>query len=401
MPSGASRALSAGTETAASPTATVRIPARSLDRFLDTIGELLVQRGRLAGLLKGRSDRALDISLERLKSLVDRLYGDVMGLRMLPFETIAQRFSRSVRELGSAQHKRISLRIAGREVMLDRSMLDELIDPINHLLRNAVDHGIESPAERLAAGKPAVGSIAIFLERAGDSVTIRIEDDGRGMDPEQIRQAAVRKGFLSREAATVDDAAALMLTTIPGFSTTDRVTDVSGRGVGMDVVRTRVERLGGRLVLRSEPGSGLIVEMRLPLTIVVVQAFIVEAGGRNWVVPVSSVRRTFEVAEERVVRTPNHAWVEVGAERIALHDLGGTLKLLPRSEPVAGPLQALIATEHDRSVAFTVDRIVGRREVVVKPLRQPLEELRGFSGATILEDGEIALIVDLLSLARY
>lgn len=386
---------------AASP-ATVRIPARSLDRFLDTIGELLVQRGRLAGLLKGRSDRALDISLERLKSLVDRLYGDVMGLRMLPFETIAQRFTRSVRELASAQRKRVSFRITGREVMLDRSMLDELIDPINHVLRNAVDHGIESPAERLTAGKTESGSIAILLERAGDSVTIKIEDDGRGMDPEEIRRAALRKGFLTAEAcAGVDDASALMLTTIPGFSTNDRVTEVSGRGVGMDVVRTRVERLGGRLALRSMPGTGLSVEMRLPLTIVVVQAFIVEAGGRHWAVPVSSVRRTFEILEDQVEREGVRGWARIGAERVALFDLTETLGLESRLESPPGPRQALIASEPDRSVAFTVDRIVGRREIVVKPLRQPLEELRGYSGATILEDGRIALIVDLLSLARF
>jgi len=386
---------------AASP-ATVRIPARSLDRFLDTIGELLVQRGRLAGLLKGRSDRALDISLERLKSLVDRLYGDVMGLRMLPFETIAQRFTRSVRELASAQRKRVSFRITGREVMLDRSMLDELIDPINHVLRNAVDHGIESPADRLAAGKPESGSIAILLERAADSVTIKIEDDGRGMDPEDIRRAALRKGFLTAEAcAGVDDAAALMLTTIPGFSTNDRVTEVSGRGVGMDVVRTRVERLGGRLALRSMPGTGLSVEMRLPLTIVVVQAFIVEAGGRHWAVPVSSVRRTFEILEDQIEREGARSWARIGAERVSLFDLTETLGLESRLAPPPGPRQALLASEPDRSVAFTVDRIVGRREIVVKPLRQPLEELRGYSGATILEDGRIALIVDLLSLARF
>lgn len=401
LPRQAGPASGSAADPGASP-ATLRIPARSLDRFLDTIGELLVQRGRLAGLLKGRSDRALDISLERLKSLVDRLYGDVMGLRMLPFETIAQRFTRSVRELASAQRKRVSFRITGREVMLDRAMLDDLIDPINHVLRNAVDHGIESPADRLAAGKPETGAISILLERAGDSVTIRIEDDGRGMDPDQIRRAAVQKGFLTREACeVVDDAAALMLTTIPGFSTSDKVTDVSGRGVGMDVVRTRVERLGGRLALRSRPGSGLGVEMRLPLTIIVVQAFIVEAGGRNWAVPVSSVRRTFEILEDQVESAGARSWVRVGSERMALFDLTETLGLASQLTPPAGSRQALIASESDRSVAFTVDRIVGRREIVVKPLRQPLEELRGYSGATILEDGEIALIVDLLSLARY
>jgi two-component system chemotaxis sensor kinase CheA len=379
----------------------VRIPARSLDRFLDTIGELIVQRGRLSGLLKGRSDRAVDLALERLRGLVDRLYGDVMGLRMIPFETIAHRFTRSVRELADSQRKKVALRIAGREVLLDRSMLDELIDPINHVLRNAVDHGIESPAERRAAGKSEGASISISLERAGDSVTIRIKDDGRGMDPEWIRQAALRKGFITSEAAElIGDSGALMLTTIPGFSTTDRVTDVSGRGVGMDVVRTRVETLGGRLALHSPPGAGLTVEMRLPLTIVVVQAFMVEAGNRRWAVPLSSVRRTLEITAETVERSGDRCWTVVGGERVLLYDLAATLGLGEASISFSQPRHALLASEAGRSVVFTVERIVGRREIVVKPLRRPLEELRGYSGATILDDGGIGLILDLLGLAR-
>lgn len=383
------------------PSATVRIPAQSLDLFLDTIGEMIVQRGRLAGLVSDRSDRALTLALERMKSLVDRLYGNVMALRLLPFETIAHRFARPVREVAWSQNKKVLLRILGREVLMDRSMLDELIDPINHLLRNAVDHGIEAPAERSAAGKPESGSITISLERAGDSVTVRIEDDGRGMDPERIRTVAVAKGFLTEEAArALDDAGALMLTTIPGFSTAARVSDLSGRGVGMDVVRTRVETLGGRLTLHSRPGQGLIVEMRLPLTIVVVQAFLVETCGRVYAVPLSSVRRTLEVTPEIVDLTGDHPCVVVGDDWVPLLDLGRTLGVdAAQGAPFPRHRPGLLASESGRSVVFTVDRIVERREIVVKPLGSPLEQIRGLSGATILDNGQISLILDLLSLA--
>ena len=379
---------------------TVRIPARSLDRFLDTVGELMVQRGRLATLLAGKTERAIDLSLQRLKGLVDRVYSDVMALRLLPFGSIADRFIRSVRELADAQQKRVELKITGREVLLDRSMLDELADPINHLLRNAVDHGIELPAERTACGKPECGTITIALVRSGDSVTIRIADDGRGMDPGLIKQSALDKGFLTREAfATIADADALMLTTIPGFYTAHTVTEISGRGVGMDVVRTRVETLGGRLALRSGTGAGLAVEMRLPLTIVVVQAFLLEAGGVTWAVPLSAVSRTINVRPEHVDRSDGQDFVAIGDDWVPLLDLARTLKLPGEDMPFSRMRPALLASDRDRSVAYTVDRVVGRREIVVKPLGVPLEELRGYAGATILDDGRIALILDLLSLA--
>lgn len=377
----------------------VRVPARSLDRFLDTIGELIVQRGRLAGHLRTTGDHAAQRELDRVKALVDRLYGDVMALRMLPFDTIVHRFTRSVREVSTRVGKRVALKITGRDVLLDRSILDELIDPVNHLLRNAIDHGLESPEERRAAGKPESGTITLSLVRAGDSVTLTIEDDGRGMDADRIRQTAIRKGFLTPEqAAALGPADSLMLTTIPGFSTADRITDLSGRGVGMDVVRTRVETLGGRLRLRSRRGSGLSVAMRLPLTIVVVNAFIVEAAGRQFAVPLTSIRRTIAVPRTARLIKDGREHVEVDGDLVPLHDLAMTLGLPEGPSGRAQGIEALLASERDRSVALLVDRITGRREIVVKPLRSPLEELRGFSGAAILEDGAIALILDPLSL---
>ncbi len=222
------------------------------------------------------------------------------------------------------------------------------------------------------------------------------------MDASRIKDAALRKGFITRaQFDAIADRDALMLTSIPGFSTTDRVTELSGRGVGMDVIRTRVETLGGRLRLRSVRGAGATVELRLPLTIVVVKAFLVEAGGRRWAVPLASVRRTLRADEGAVSLSGERPCLTIEGEEVPLFDLAAMLGLPARAGDPLPAREALLASDRDRSVAFTVDRILGRREIVVKPLRRPLEELRGFSGATILDDGAIALILDPLSLAPF
>lgn len=379
---------------------TIRISTAKLDRFLDTIGELIVHRNRLDGRVRGRVDRETDATLEGLRKVTSRLREDVMTLRMLPFETITHRFVRSVRELSDSLHKTVSLRITGRDVQLDRSVLDELVDPINHILRNAVDHGVESPGARRAQAKPERATITIAVERSGETVVVRIEDDGRGMDPEKIKRVALEKGFIDSDTLhTLSDADALMLSTIPGISTAGRITDVSGRGVGMDVVRTRVESLGGRLILRSSPGAGTTVEMRLPLTIVVVPAFIVEAAGRCWAVPVSTVARTIQVAPGDVQRSGKRDWINLREGRTLLLDLASVLGIDGGASPFTGQREALVACEGERAVAVAVDRIIDKRETVVRPLKRPLEELREYSGATILENGRIALILDLLNLA--
>lgn len=378
----------------------LRLPASSLDRFLDASLDLIVQRSRIEVRVRGRVNRETDLELERLHTLTKRLHAEVMALRMLPFETIANRFRRSIRELSASLEKTVTLRITGREVLLDRAVLEELIDPINHVLRNAVDHGVETPGERRASGKPEEASITIAVERAGDWVRVRIDDDGRGIDPERMKQKALEKGLVSPEALrSISDSEALLLATLPGLSTTNQVSEISGRGVGMDVVRTRVESMGGRLLLSSALGAGTTVEMRLPLTVVVVPAFLVVAAGRSWAVPVRSVDRAVQFLPDKVLRADARDYLITRSGRVPLVDLAAVLGLSNGARLYEGARHALLAREGDRSIAVAVERIIGRREIVVRPLRRPLEELRAFSGATLLEDGRIALILDLLNLS--
>jgi two-component system chemotaxis sensor kinase CheA len=385
----------------APPAATVRIQTETLDRFLDHLGELIIQGSRLGNALWPGPEGAAAEALEALQKTLGRLRGDLMSLRMVPFEHIASRFVRSVRNLGGNLGKRVTLSIHGREVKLDRSMLEDLVDPINHILRNAVDHGIEPPDERLAAGKDPVGRITIRNTEQADSVTIQIEDDGRGMDPERIRRTAVERGFLAEEEArSLSEPEVLMLVTTPGFSTAERLTEVSGRGVGMDVVRTRIESLAGRLRITSRPGHGTCIQLRLPLTVAVIHAFLVRSGEEVYAVPVGSVRRTFEAPPARVTRLGRVPVIRLDGETVELIDLREMLDGVPGGGGRDGAPPALLFYREDRPVGLVVDAVLGKRDVVVKPLRSPLENLREFTGATILEDGRIAMILDVLNLAR-
>ena len=398
---------------------TLRISVDGLDRFLETVGELIVHRGRLARALEPAVEPVVGGELERLRKVGDRLLREVMAMRMLPFDSIVHRFVRSTRDLGRELSRTLELRITGREVRLDRSMLDELVDPINHILRNCAGHGIEDPDERRGAGKSETGCISISLLRSGDGVTIRIEDDGRGIDPTRIKRHALEGRFITRDQyESISDAEALMLTTIPGFSTAGRVTELSGRGVGMDVVRTTVESLGGKLTIRSVPGQGTAFELTMPLTIAIIKAFLLRAAGCTWAVPLSSVRRTVDVEPEDIDRQEDGCSLSLGEEKVELFDLslllsrrsgsgpGGRDGALMRDRrapqpdggPTGGCRPALIAACGDRSFGWLVDSILREQDIVVKPLRSPLDELREYAGATVLEDGHIALILDLATL---
>jgi two-component system chemotaxis sensor kinase CheA len=306
-----------------------------------------------------------------------------------------------VRNLGSNLGKRVALTMDGRDVELDRSILEGIVDPINHMLRNAVDHGIETAQDRVARGKPASGRISICSTAHGDAVTVEILDDGRGMDPQRIRQAAVERQLLSRdEADALEDAEVLMLVTTPGFSTAEQLTEVSGRGVGMDVVRTRIESLGGRLKIHSTPGKGTRIVLRLPLTVAVIQGFLVQAAGQLYAVPVSSVARTVEVETDGLEIEDGQMWLDTEEGRIQLHSLALLMNGngLENEKCHKSPAPALLFHCEDRTLGILVDAVLGKRDMVVKPLHSPLENLREYSGATILEEGRIALILDLQNL---
>jgi len=399
----------------AGPT-TVRIPTATLDQFLDAISEMITRRGMLSSAITTRDFHAARESLGKLSESIDALRKQVMLIRLMPFEHITPRLTRSVRDLGRRTGKRVSLRITGAEVALDRSVLEEIIDPLNHILRNAVDHGIEIPAERELMGKRPEGCISIDLARHGDHVVIGVEDDGKGMDKEAIRRAALAGGFATEAGlAAMDEHQIFLLTTIPGFSTATRVTEVSGRGVGMDVVRTRIEALHGHITISSRRGQGTRLEMSLPLTVAVIDAFVVESGAGLFAVPAGSVASVELVESGRIRRTISGQFL---ASRAApnVDDPSGTdepvsyTPLVSLDEAFGAPASVAQEAPQLRQVlayqtngmrgALAVDRIRERREVVVKPLGPPLERLRKYSGAALLDDGSVALILDLVNLSR-
>ena len=404
----------------------LRVASDALDRFLDEVGELVVLRGRMNRLIEPLGEPATAREVERLRKISERLFREVMGMRLIPFDSVAHRFHASVRDLSRELGRPMALHVTGGEVPLDRAMLDGLADPINHMLRNCAGHGIEDPPERTCLGKPATGTISIDLARSAQGLRIRIADDGRGMDPARIRRHALERRFITRERfETIGDDEALLLTTIPGFSTADRVTDLSGRGVGMDVVRTAVESLGGRLRIRSRQGQGTTFELALPLTTAIIPAFLVVSAGRTWAVPLSSVRRTLDLAPGETdargrLQSPGESAVEIFDLARLIGGLTEPGAILPGN---SGPVLAegdgqtgeaetgeparrtalLIAADSgagqdERIVGILVESIVAQQDIVVKPLGPPLDELRAYTGATVLEDGRIALILDLANL---
>jgi two-component system chemotaxis sensor kinase CheA len=379
---------------------TIRVATERMDHLLDGIGELILDRERLKRALDPPSGSREAEILEGLGRTVDALRNEVMTMRLLPFSSIVPRLERAARELATRLGKDVELEVRGADVSLDRSTLEEMIDPLQHILRNGIDHALEPAEARRAAGKPARGRIVIELSRRDERVCLAVTDDGRGMDPQALRRVAVERRFLSREASMrLSDEEALMLVTIPGFSTATRTTDISGRGVGMDVVRMRVQKLGGHLIIRSQLGAGTRLEMDLPPTVTVTRAFLCRAAGGIFAVPVSAVQATFEVRRDTLQTSQGERVLRRDGDLVTVLPLGGVLSG-DRAAPFPDAFPALLYPVGRRSYALGVDEILGEEPILVKPLRHPLELLPQYAGAAILNDGQIALIVDPVNLTR-
>ncbi|MEK7283636.1 MAG: chemotaxis protein CheA [Acidobacteriota bacterium] len=379
---------------------TIRVATERLDHLLDGIGELILERERLLrAVAPGPGSEAGEI-LEGLGRTVDALRDEVMAMRLMPFSSIVPRLERIVRDVAGRLGKSVELQVRGTEVSLDRSTLEEMIDPLQHILRNSIDHGIEVEAARRAAGKPALGRIEIDLSRRDDRVSLVVADDGRGIDPQTLRRVAVERRLLSREAAMrLSDEEALMLVTLPGFSTATRTTEISGRGVGMDVVRMRVQKLGGNLIIRSQVGVGTRLEMDLPPTVTVTRAFLCRALDSVFAVPVSAVHGTLEIRGDSLQTSQGERVLRRGEDLVTVLPLGGILSG-DTAAPFPATFPALMYHVGQRTYALGVDEILGEEQIVVKPLRHPLELLPQYAGAAVLNDGQIALILDPANLTR-
>jgi two-component system chemotaxis sensor kinase CheA len=371
--------------------ATVRVDAERLDQLMHLMGELVVQRTQVEVLAAQADVPGLSQAMQDLTRCSHALQSIVMQVRMIPVEAVFLRFPRLVRDLSSKLGKHVELELVGQDTELDRTVVDALGDPLVHLVRNALDHGLETPADREAAGKPAAGTVRISARHAGGNVVITVTDDGRGVDRHAVIAKALRAGLITAEQAEGSDMArAIELLFTPGFSTRDHADDISGRGVGMDAVRAKVRELGGEVTMTSEPGVGTTAQIRLPLTLAIMSALLVRAGGRVFGIALDRIDRTVRLADHPVRSAAGQRMLVVGEAVLPLHDAAAALG----HERADDSEFAVIVQSQERSIALAVSSLIGQRELVTRPLPADLSDLAPVSGAAVLSDGEIALLVD-------
>lgn len=375
----------------------VRVDLRRLDALINGVGELVIVRDRMKRLTPTAAGPELAEAVDQAARLIGELQDEIMQARMAPVSQVFDRFPRLVRDAARLLGKRVDFVIEGKEIELDRMMLDEIGDPLVHLLRNSVDHGIESPAERRAAGKPETGTLRLSAGRERSRIVIRVEDDGRGIQREKVLARAVSAGLVSAaEARTMEDEEVARLITRPGFSTADTVTDVSGRGVGLDVVATRVRALGGMLEIASAPGEGTTMTIQLPQTLAIVRALLVRQSGETYALPLTHVGETVQLLPEEIGAVKGRPVAYLRDEVIPLHSLRALLGTNGTGPTAKRP--AVVLEVGEQRVGLEVDRLLGQQEIVVKAFDATADTLRLFSGATILSDGRPALILDAGSL---
>ncbi|HYO68115.1 MAG TPA: chemotaxis protein CheW, partial [Archangium sp.] len=381
----------------ADATRTVRVRTELLDYFLDTVGELLLATARLRELgkvLPENSRPPIEEGVYRLHTLVKDLHDKVMSARMTPLSLITDRLPRAARDIARRREREVDLVVTGAEIELDRAILDELADPLLHLLRNCIDHGLESPEERVAAGKGSRGRVLVSVRRARDRVVVEMEDDGRGMNAAKLKAAAVARGALSAEAAArMTDREAFMLACLPGVSTAQDVSEISVLGVGMDAVKRVVENVGGTLEIESELGRGTRFTLRLPLTVAVVHLLLVAVGDEVFGLPIAKVVGAMEADSEKLDRSREMPLLPHGQGLLPVYGLD---ELTGVQAPPRKGVRPFVVMEGDAGrVALAVDRLVGQEEAVLKPLSRPLDLLPGLSGVTILGSGRPVFILDV------
>jgi two-component system, chemotaxis family, sensor kinase CheA len=373
----------------------VRIDLRRLDALMNLIGELVITRGRLAQIASAIHDESLDETVAQTSRLVSDLQDEIMTSRMVPVWQVFDRFPRLVRDAARALGKQVAFTVEGKEIELDRSMLDEIGDPVVHLLRNAIDHGIEKPEARIAAGKPPAGRLTLSALRDRSAVIIRVSDDGKGIDRDRVLRRAKEMHVIDASKGDLTDEELIRLVSRPGFSTAEQVTSISGRGVGVDAVQTRVRSLGGTVDIKTAPGEGTTVTVRLPLTLAIVRALLAKVGDETYALPMTHVNETVEL-ESALLRTVK------GREVLVLRDDVLPLirlRSLLRMPTVSDERRQVVVLEiADRRAGLIVDELTGQQEIVVKQFDGVRDGLPLFSGATILGDGAPALIVDVGSL---
>jgi two-component system chemotaxis sensor kinase CheA len=374
----------------------VRIELRRLDSLMNLIGELVITRGRLTQLSAALNDPALAETVTQAARLIGDLRDEILTSRMVPVWQVFDRFPRMVRDSARAMGKQIDFAIEGKNIELDRSMLDEIGDPVVHLLRNAIDHGLEEPGVRAAVGKPTAGRLVLSTVRDRSAVVIRVSDDGRGIDRAKVLARAKADGLIDAEVSELSDEDLVRLISRPGFSTADKVTGLSGRGVGIDVVMNRARTLGGSVDIRSEPGRGTTVSLRLPLTLAIVRSLLARAESEVYAIPLTHVSETVEISPDAVRTVRGKEVVVLREDVLPVLRLRGLVGLPPARDARAE--QVVIIEAGNKRAALVVDELTTQLEIVVKQFDAARAGLALFGGATILGDGAPALILDVSSL---
>jgi len=378
---------------------TVRVDTKRLDAIVNLIGELVLSRNRLKTLRVRLHDEELDRAVSTLDIATARLQSAVMRTRMQPVGKVFSRFPKVARDVARSLKKEVELELFGADTELDRNLVEALADPLVHLVRNAIDHGVEMPDLREAQGKPRSGHVRLSAQQEGDYVSIEVQDDGAGIDPERLRQKAREKGLIDPEAAArLSSEECLHLVFLPGFSTKQEVTDISGRGVGMDVVQSRIRELSGQIQIQSELGRGSRFMIRVPLTLAILPTLLVQAGEDVYALPLARVMEVLHAPNASLGWFDGRAVLDRKSHTLPLVDLRHWLDV----EPMPSSLLTIVVLQAGEArFGLVVDQVRGREEVVIKPLPKALRGLRGYAGATLIGDGRMALILDVDGLRSH
>ncbi|MBY6270388.1 chemotaxis protein CheA [Parageobacillus thermoglucosidasius] len=384
----------------ASTNKTIRVNIERLDILMNLFEELVIDRGRLEQISRELNHPELHETVERMSRISSDLQNIILNMRMVPVETVFNRFPRMVRQLARELGKKVNLEIIGAETELDRTVIDEIGDPLVHLLRNAIDHGIETPDVRRASGKPEEGTVKLKAYHSGNHVFIEIEDDGAGINRDKVLRKAIDKGIVSKQnAENLTDRQIYELIFAPGFSTADKISDISGRGVGLDVVKSTIESLGGTVTVDSEEGSGSIFSIQLPLTLSIISVLLVEIQQEKYAIPLSSIIETAIIKKEDIFHTHNQQVIDFRGKVVPLVFLKEIFEI-PTVTEEEEFVSVVIVRKGEKMAGLVVDSFIGQQEVVLKSLGNYLTSVFAISGATILGDGQVALIIDCNSLIK-
>ena len=380
----------------------VRVDIEKLDVLMNLVSELIIAKNGLVSISSTENSNTHSSSfneqIEYLERVTTNLHESVMKVRMVPIESVVNRFPRMIRDLSKKLDKKMELYMTGEDTELDRTVIDEIGDPLMHLLRNAADHGLESNEARVKAGKPEVGSIFLDAYQDGNNVVIEVRDDGAGIDVEKVKKKAVERGmFTEEQAASMTEHEAIDLLYQPSFSTSDKITDVSGRGVGLDVVKTKIETLGGDLETKTTQGGGSTFTIRLPLTLAIIQGLMVDIGAEKYAIPLGNIETIEDVGLDEIKHVQTKEVINLRGKVIPLIRLGDVLDVEP-VETTSDRLTVVIVSKGERLAGLIVDNLIGQQEIVIKSIGKYINNNKIIGGATILGDGEVALILDVNTL---